>query len=194
MQHHNQQTGGATDPVPCAGGAGRTANACFKRFAGLVPAGKAVGKALLARLARLARLASIGAAAVAALLVLPGSAHAKADPDKVLRIAMEAADDGFDTMRTNSLYTTWVAMNIFENLLRYDYLARPAKLMPGVAETLPRDYRWGQDLYRAHQKRHLLYARSGVQGPAARIDGRGFCLQPQAGDGPGQSVAILFRL
>ncbi len=74
---------------------------------------------------------------LAAVLALPLSVQAKADPDKVLRIAMEAADDGFDTMRTNSLYTTWVAMNIFENLLRYDYLARPAKLVPGVAESLP---------------------------------------------------------
>jgi ABC-type transport system substrate-binding protein len=62
---------------------------------------------------------------------------AKADPDKVLRIAFEAADDGFDTVRTNSLYTTWLAMNVFENLLRYDYLARPAKLVPGVAEAMP---------------------------------------------------------
>lgn len=75
--------------------------------------------------------------ALAGVLAVPFPVAAKADPDKVLRIAFEAADDGFDTVRTNSLYTTWVAMNIFENLLRYDFLARPAKLVPAVAESMP---------------------------------------------------------
>lgn len=75
--------------------------------------------------------------ALATLAAMPLPVAARADPDKVLRIAFEAADDGFDTVRTNSLYTIWVAMNIFENLLRYDYLARPAKLVPGVAESMP---------------------------------------------------------
>lgn len=62
---------------------------------------------------------------------------AKADPNKVLHVTFEAADDGFDLMRTNSLYSTWAARNIFENLLTYDFLARPVKLRPALAEAMP---------------------------------------------------------
>jgi ABC-type transport system substrate-binding protein len=67
------------------------------------------------------------------------AAHAAnpADPAKVLRQAFEAADDGFDAQRTTSYYTAVVAEAIFESLLTYDYLARPAKLIPGAAESLP---------------------------------------------------------
>ena len=74
----------------------------------------------------------------AALALGVGSATAAADPNKVIRVAFVAADDGFDLVRTNnSLYSSWVASAIYENLLTYDYLARPAKLMPGVVEAMP---------------------------------------------------------
>ena len=64
--------------------------------------------------------------------------QAAADPNKVIRVAFEAADDGFDMVRTNNnLYSSWIGYAIFETLLTYDYLARPAKLVPGVAEALP---------------------------------------------------------
>jgi ABC-type transport system substrate-binding protein len=69
---------------------------------------------------------------------LTSGAHAAADPEKVLRMAFEAQDDGFDIVKTNnSLYSTWVGQAIFETLLTYDYLARPVKLMPGTAESMP---------------------------------------------------------
>ena len=68
---------------------------------------------------------------------LHGAALAAADPAKVLHLAFEAADDGFDLIKTNSLYSNWLAEGVFESLLAYDYLARPAKLMPGVAEAMP---------------------------------------------------------
>ena len=76
-------------------------------------------------------------AAVMCGLVLHAPVCAKADPNKVLHVTFEAADDGFDVTRTNSLYTNWVAEAIFEPLLTYDYLARPAKLVPAVAEAMP---------------------------------------------------------
>jgi ABC-type transport system substrate-binding protein len=67
-----------------------------------------------------------------------GAALAKADPAKELRVAFEAADDGFDMVRTNnSLYSTWIGQAIYENLLTYDYLARPVKLVPATAESMP---------------------------------------------------------
>ena len=56
-----------------------------------------------------------------------GAALAAADPAKVLHLAFEAADDGFDLIKTNSLYSNWLAEGVFESLLAYDYLARPAK-------------------------------------------------------------------
>jgi ABC-type transport system substrate-binding protein len=74
-------------------------------------------------------------ASVAALA--PGCAFAKADPAKVIRQSLEAADDGFDTQKTANLYTTWIGEAIYDSLLTYDYLARPAKLMPGAAEAMP---------------------------------------------------------
>lgn len=70
-------------------------------------------------------------------LMLHGPVFSKADPNKVLRVSFEAPDDGFDLVRTNNLYSTWMTEGILEGLLTYDYLARPAKLMPGTAEAMP---------------------------------------------------------
>ncbi|RJX33230.1 MAG: heme-binding protein [Oxalobacter sp.] len=70
------------------------------------------------------------------VLLLAGVAHA-ADPNKVIRTVFEAADDGFDMVRTQNYYSGWVADAIFETLLTYDYLARPAKLVPRTAEAMP---------------------------------------------------------
>jgi ABC-type transport system substrate-binding protein len=97
---------------------------------------------------------------IAALLcgfALHGSVHAKADPNKVLRINFEAADDGFDMMRTNSLYTSWIAMNIFEGLLRYDYLARPVKLVPATAAAMP-EITDGGKTYLFHIKKGIYFS------------------------------------
>lgn len=56
---------------------------------------------------------------------------------KTIHTVFEAADDGFDMARTQNYYSGWVADAIFETLLTYDYLARPAKLVPQVAESMP---------------------------------------------------------
>jgi ABC-type transport system substrate-binding protein len=72
-------------------------------------------------------------------LVLPVAvnlAHA-ADPNKVLRISFPTSETGFDPVRVTDLYSNTVNEAIFERLLTYDYLASPAKLVPGVAEALP---------------------------------------------------------
>jgi ABC-type transport system substrate-binding protein len=82
------------------------------------------------------RCANILICMICGLSAIP-AAIAKADPAKVLRVSFEAPDDGFDLVRTNSLYTHWLAENVFEGLVAYDYLARPAKLMAGTAEAMP---------------------------------------------------------
>lgn len=75
--------------------------------------------------------------AAAAVFTAPAFAATPADPSKVLRMAFEAADDGFDPVRSNNFYSGWIGDAIYERLLGYDYLARPAKLVPVVAESLP---------------------------------------------------------
>jgi len=79
-------------------------------------------------------LAAIGFAVAAVL----GPAHAAAaDPAKVLRHAFPQAETGFDPARVSDLYSNTVNEAIFERLLTYDYLARPARLVPMVAEAMP---------------------------------------------------------
>lgn len=75
--------------------------------------------------------------AVMMLFLLQSLVFAAADPEKVIHTVFEASDDGFDIVRTQNYYSGWVADAIFETLLTYDYLARPAKLVPKTAETMP---------------------------------------------------------
>ena len=79
-------------------------------------------------------LAAIGFAVAAAALALPATA---ADPAKILRHAFPTAETGFDPARVSDTYSITINEAIFERLLTYDYLARPAKLVPMVAEAMP---------------------------------------------------------
>ncbi len=69
-----------------------------------------------------------------ALAPLPGEA---ADMDKVIRHVFPAAETGFDPAAAQDLYSGTIEQAIFETLLTYDYLARPAKLVPLTAEAMP---------------------------------------------------------
>ena len=64
-------------------------------------------------------------------------AGATADPGKVLHAVFVAAETGFDPAVTRDLYSGQVIQVIFETLYTYDYLARPAKVVPQTAEALP---------------------------------------------------------
>jgi ABC-type transport system substrate-binding protein len=86
------------------------------------------------RIALAGLVAAAGFAVAAASLSLTAMA---ADPAKVLRIAFPTAETGFDPARVSDIYSTTVNEAIFERLLTYDYLARPAKLVPMVAEAMP---------------------------------------------------------
>lgn len=72
-----------------------------------------------------------------AALFLQSQAQAAADPEKVYRAYFPAAEDGFDPAAFASLYSNTISEAIFERLLTYDYLARPARVVPMVAEALP---------------------------------------------------------
>jgi oligopeptide transport system substrate-binding protein len=75
--------------------------------------------------------------ATLALLAAAPQARAAADPHKVLRVAFEIAETGFDPVKVTDNYSSAVIRAVFERLLDYDYLARPVRLMPGTAEALP---------------------------------------------------------
>jgi ABC-type transport system substrate-binding protein len=68
------------------------------------------------------------------LVFVTSGAHAQ---DKVLRVTFMAAETGFDPVKVSDYYSGTVIESIFEPLLTYDYLARPAKLVPNVAVALP---------------------------------------------------------
>ncbi len=84
-----------------------------------------------------------------AVALLVAASAAAADPNKVLRISFPAAETGFDPVRISDLYSTTVNEAIFERLLTYDYLARPAKLVPMIAESMPEVVRQRPDLHRS---------------------------------------------
>jgi len=80
----------------------------------------------------------VAAIGVAASLAIPAaSVRAAADPDKVLHVYFVFGETGFDPARISDNNSATVNEAIFERLLTYDYLARPARLVPMVAEAMP---------------------------------------------------------
>jgi ABC-type transport system substrate-binding protein len=50
---------------------------------------------------------------------------------------MDSAETTFDSIRTTDIYSRAITAHIFESLLEYDYLARPAKFRPLLADGMP---------------------------------------------------------
>jgi oligopeptide transport system substrate-binding protein len=75
--------------------------------------------------------------AVLAAVLIAFAATAAQAQKKVLRVAFRTAETGFDPQRIDDRYSVGVCENLFEGLLTYDYLARPVKLVPLVAEAIP---------------------------------------------------------
>ncbi len=78
-------------------------------------------------------VALVGAAAS----LVPATAAAAADPNKVIRWFFPTGENGFDPVRISDLYSATVIEAIFERLLTYDYLARPSKVVPMAADAMP---------------------------------------------------------
>jgi ABC-type transport system substrate-binding protein len=92
---------------------------------------------LTARIARAFSLTACVALIGAVAAVLPATATAAADPNKVIRWFFPTGENGFDPVRISDLYSATVIEAIFERLLTYDYLARPSKVVPQAAEAMP---------------------------------------------------------
>lgn len=76
-------------------------------------------------------------ASAALIAAVTPSAAAAADMDKVLHWEFRAAETGFDPGKVTDYYSNTVIEAVFERLLTYDYLARPSKLVPEAAESMP---------------------------------------------------------
>ncbi|MDR7333262.1 ABC transporter substrate-binding protein [Roseateles asaccharophilus] len=73
-------------------------------------------------------------ATLAACLTLTLPAGAAPQSDKTLRYAFLIAETGFDPVRLSDIYSRTVTAHIFEALYSYDPLARPARIVPQIAE------------------------------------------------------------
>jgi ABC-type transport system substrate-binding protein len=76
-------------------------------------------------------------AACAGMLAAAASFAHAADPAKVLRVEFRVAESTFDPQALSDNYSAQVIDAIFDPLYTYDYLARPAKLVPRTAAALP---------------------------------------------------------
>jgi oligopeptide transport system substrate-binding protein len=65
------------------------------------------------------------------------SGLASSAPQKTIRTAFLIAETAFDPHAVSDLYSNTINDAIFDALLGYDYLARPAKLKPNTAVALP---------------------------------------------------------
>jgi ABC-type transport system substrate-binding protein len=104
---------------------------------------------------RLARLVAVGGLAVA--IALPHAVFAAPDPNKVIHYYFPTGESGFDPVRISDLYSATVIEAIFERLLTYDYLARPAKLVPMLAESMPEVADEGKT-YTFHLRKGVYFA------------------------------------
>jgi ABC-type transport system substrate-binding protein len=75
-------------------------------------------------------------------LLCAGSASAQVPPkapaqEKVLHMFLSTSETGLDPAVASDNATLSLLENVFDPLLRYDYLARPAKLRPNTATAMP---------------------------------------------------------
>ena len=58
-------------------------------------------------------------------------------PQKVYRYSFRIAESNFDPAQISDIYSRTVTPHIFEGMYRYDHLARPSKVKPLTAESMP---------------------------------------------------------
>lgn len=81
---------------------------------------------------------------IKSLIALPVAASAAAAPSagrdgnqKVLRYAFRVAETGFDPAQVQDFYSSSIMGNIFDAPLAYDFIARPARIVPNTAASMP---------------------------------------------------------
>ena len=66
----------------------------------------------------------------------PPDTHGTA-PVKIYKHAMDGAPSSLDPAQATSLYANFIAVNLYDTLYRYKYLARPYQLQPNLAAAMP---------------------------------------------------------
>ena len=87
------------------------------------------------------QLLAAGAAGTLASIAPVASAQSAT---KTLRVCLQIPETGFDPAQTQDYYSNTIISHIFDAPLRYDYMARPVRLVPNTAAALPEvsdDYR-----------------------------------------------------
>ena len=79
----------------------------------------------------------LASACACGLLMLACTGHAQPSPDKVLRYAFEVAETTMDPQKVSDVYSSIINNAMFDAPLRYDYLARPVKLIPNTLVAMP---------------------------------------------------------
>lgn len=100
---------------------------------------------------------ALGLLQQSAAQTVPPAAQPANQPEKVFRYAFPVAETGFDPAQVSDLYSRIITANLFDALYGYDYLARPAKVIPVLAESLPEisaDFR----TYTVRLRRGVLFA------------------------------------
>ncbi len=85
------------------------------------------------------------------------AADKPAGSEKVMRYAFRVAETGFDPAKISDLYSRTCTENMMEALYTYDYLARPVKVKPLVADGMPEvsaDFK----TYTVRLKKGILFA------------------------------------
>jgi ABC-type transport system substrate-binding protein len=77
------------------------------------------------------------AAAVFAVWLFSPMPVPAADTAKVIRIAWPVAEGNLDPLQQRDIYTAALVESVFDAMLQYDYLARPAKLITNTLEAMP---------------------------------------------------------
>lgn len=86
---------------------------------------------------RIAALLLAVFAAGTAAAQAPSGGSARADPAKLLRTVLIIAETGFDPQASQDFYSNTINQAIFDPLYEYDYLVRPRRIVPRVAEAMP---------------------------------------------------------
>src|SRR5687767_5213815 len=96
-----------------------------------------------------------------ATLALSWPAIAAPDPAKVIRDVFPVAETGFDPAAVHDLYSGTVVQALHETLFTYDYLARPAQIVPLTAEAMP-EIQDGGRTWIVRLKKGILFAPDAV--------------------------------
>ena len=76
-------------------------------------------------------------AGVVGSLVTIAPPHGRSNSPKTLRVCFQTAETGFDPAQTQDYYSNTIISHIFDAPLRYDFMARPVRLVPNTAAALP---------------------------------------------------------